>query len=213
MKQIRSMLCTLSVSALALTGGAERASAQVAPLVIDDFTAGAVTLPVSTTYSWVNQTQTGGASHIVGGVRCVNFTVDDNPFARPAAVDIGDGHLVVDTGIHTNHALMLLYGYDTSCEPVGLNQDMSPYEGLRLDFAGMDMGTAGAIAIWSGEEASTYQLSVAPGERARDVPFADFDPPLTLSDVQYIAIVIESGDVDPAQDYALLSIKALPSLQ
>jgi len=203
----------LLLFAAALAGGAAPASAQPAPIVIDDFTAGPVALTVTTTANLVNRTQVGDPAHLIGGVRCLGFNVTGNPFQRQAALDIGGGHLVVDTGILTHHAVTLAYGWDRACEAAGgMHVDMSGQAGLRLDVVGLDRDTAGAIVVWTSAGIASVPLGMVTGERFKDVPFSDFVGDMDLHDVQYLAIVIQTGGVDVGHDYAIRSIKVLPAL-
>jgi hypothetical protein len=204
----RAALGALALFTLAV-GDVATASAQI---LIDDFTTGPVTLQVPVTGFLENRTQPGAA--IAGGVRCTMFDVTGNPYQRAATLDIRDGRLVVDTGVLTDHAIWLLYGWDENCEPAGLDLDLSAYVesgAFRFDFAGLDRGTAGAIVVWGNNGTSAIPFGV--DTVANDFAYArlsDFVGDDVWSHVQHIGIVIQTGGVAPGHDYAIRSIWAVP---
>jgi len=206
----RSCFRILMASAFALIG-AVNASAQ--GLVIDDFTTGP-TDPGSLTLGSTGMresTQFGG--HILGGTRCITLHVTGNPLGRPANVEVregDDGYLAVDTGVQVDHAMVLLYGYDSECNAVGLNYDLSNYDHFRLKFEAVDLGTAGAIVVFTDGGYVSFPLGVPEGLKGTiDVPFARFTGDADWHRVQQIAIVIQSGGPIAAHDYALRSISAI----
>jgi hypothetical protein len=205
----------LPVLALALALWAPAAKAdEPIPILVDDFTTGPDTLVIETTGLIENRTQSDDTGHILGGVRCTHFKVTDNPFNRPSHLDIRGGRLVVDNAIRSEHATWLLYGWDEACGPRGMsNLDLSQHEGLRFDFGGLDQDTAGAIVVWGGGGISSIPFGVAAGgPRHVDVRRADFSGSAEWTDVNYIAIVIQSGGAVPSHDYAIRSIWVLPTL-
>jgi len=221
--QARSVLLTLAVFMATLAGPAARLSAEISVIsdcsrqgapaafaVIDDFTAGPGTATVPSTGT-APLTGSGPSSSIAGGVRRAVLNVVVNPFGRPAGLDIREGHLVVDTGIRTHHSLTLLYGWNADRSPADLNLDLRAFDRLRLHFDAVDRDTAGAVVVWTGGGIVSVPLGAPAGEDfCMDLPFADFaGDPADWSDVQHIAIVIQSGGLAPAHDYAIRSISAV----
>ena len=139
--------------------------------------------------------------------------VTGNPLGRPANVEVregDDGYVAVDTGVQVDHAMVLLYGYDSECNAVGLNYDLSNYDHFRLKFEAVDLGTAGAIVVFTDGGYVSFPLGVPEGLKGVvDVPFARFTGDADWHRVQQIAIVIQSGGPVAAHDYALRSISAI----
>jgi hypothetical protein len=187
------------------------AQADVDGYLIDDFTTGP-TVPGSfliQSEGLQQAVQAGG--NIAGGTRCAILSVTGNKYSRPADLDIRDGHMVVDTGIHTDHASYLLYGWDSGCASTGgMDLNLSGYNAFRITFDALDLDTAGGIEVSSqdGRQAA-IPLGVAAGVTFdTDVLFADlgdFDP----GHVASILIEIESGGFVSAHDYAITSIRAV----
>ena len=206
----RSCFRILAASALALIG-AVNASAQ--GLSIDDFMTGP-TDPGSLTLGSTGMRESSQfGQHILGGTRCITLHVTGNPLGRPASVEVRegkDGYLAVDTGVQVDHAMVLLYGYDSECNAVGLNYDLTNYDHFRLQFEAVDLGTAGAVVVFMDSGSASFPLGVPEGLNVTvDLPFARFTGATDWQHVQEIAIVIQSGGVVAAHDYALRSVSAI----
>ncbi len=186
-------------------------------LVIDDFKTGPVQIEIDT----VDQEQTSQAgAGILGGWRCLELGASVNPYERPLGVEVRegeDGYLAFESGAGIHQSMNLLYGYGDGCNGgAPLATDFSPYTHLRLEFAplyeiygAIDMGTTGAIVVWSTSGASSIPLGIVEQSLTHDVAFTDFTGDVDWSDVQNIAVVIQSGGPVPAYDYILRSFSAV----
>jgi hypothetical protein len=184
-------------------------------LVIDDFETGPVQVEIDT----VDQLEVSqhGAG-ILGGSRCLDLSATVNPYDRPVSVEVRDGeggYLALESGVGVHQSMMLLYGYDDACNSQGLAADFSPYTHLRLEFAPLDIfgaidqGVGGAIVVWSSAGAGSGTLSIDAQTQTHDVALADFDGDVDWSDVQEIAVVMQSGGAVPGHDYILQSFSAV----
>jgi hypothetical protein len=206
----RSRFRILTASALALIG-AVNASAQ--GLSIDDFTTGPTNPGSLALRSTGMRESSQFGPGILGGTRCITLHVTGNPLGRPASVEVRDGtdgYLAVDTGVNVDHAMVLLYGYDSDCNAVGLNYDLTNYDHFRLHFEAVDLGTAGAVVVFTDGGSASIPLGVPEGLNGTiDVAFARFTGDPDWQHVQQIAIVIQSGGLVAAHDYALRSVSAV----
>jgi hypothetical protein len=206
----RSWFWILTASALALVAPVD-ASAQVLP--IDDFSTGPGSMTLRST--GLRQGAQFGAS-ILGGIRCMQLRVTGNPLGRRATVEVREGtpegtpgYLAVDTGVKVDHAMVLLYGYDSECNATGLNLDLTAYDRLRLELEAVDLGTAGAVVVFTDTGYASVPLGIPDGLNfTQDVLFADFSGDADWRHVQQIAIVIQSGGLVAAHDYAIRSVSA-----
>jgi hypothetical protein len=206
----RSWLWILTASALALVAPVN-ASAQV--LTIDDFSTGPDSMTLRST--GMRQRAKFGAS-ILGGTRCIALYATGNPLGRRATVEVREstpegtrGYLAVDTGVEVDHAMVLLYGYDSECNATGLNLDLTSYDRLRLEVEAVDLGTAGAVVVFTNTGSASVPLGIPEGLNfTQDVLFADFIGDADWQHVQQIAIVIQSGGLVAAHDYAIRSVSA-----
>jgi hypothetical protein len=156
---------------------------------------------------------------ILGGARCLGLGASVNEYDRPVSVEVRegeDGYLAFESGAGVHQSMVLLYGYGQDCTSGGLDADFSPYTHLRLEFAplldhygAIDQGTTGAIVVWSTSGASSIPLSIEAHTPNHDLAFADFVGDVEWSDVQSIAVVIQSGGPVPGHDYILQSFAAV----
>lgn len=177
--------------------------------VIDDFTKGPARLTLWSPGFTPNAIQSG--NRIVGEKRCTVLGVSSNPLRRRTNLDIRRGYLIVDTGVQTGHAIFLAYGYDDQCLPVGLNLDLSGHDRFRLDVhSSDDVGTAGAIVVFTSNGNSSAALGIEPGKDfIKEVPFSEFVGVIDWTDVQQIGVVIQSAGVALSNDYAIRSIQVV----
>jgi hypothetical protein len=177
------------------------------PVVIDDFTSGAYSITTT-----APSEQKGQAGSMAGESRCLRLDTPDNPFGRPNSLSVGDGHLLVETGVRVNHALTVLYGFDAQCQNRPMDLDVSTLDRFRIDFDLVDLPLAGAMAVWSPSGVSSIPIcgtGVAPEMPFCEMPFSGFGGDADFKHIQYIAIVFESAGTTFAHDYALTSIRAV----
>jgi hypothetical protein len=206
----RALLPVLACAVVALTGasGALAAPGPPGKVVIDDFSTGPDTIPVTTGFA--QEAQSGG---MVGNVRCIRLDVPLNPYARPNIVTVGGGHLFLETGVGVNHAVTLLYGMDTRCANDPMDLNLKGTDRFRLEFDLLDLPLAGAVVVWSPAGISSMAIcatGVAPGVGFTcDMPFSEFAGEADFAHIQYIAIVLQTGGAIFSHDYGLKSITAV----
>lgn len=91
---------------------------------------------------------------------------------------------------------------------------MTKTRGLRFEFEGIDQDALGAVVVWGGNGISSAFFNVAAGEPGNvDVRREDFAGTADWTDVIYVGTVIQSGGLVPSHDYAIRSIRVLPTLE
>jgi hypothetical protein len=185
-----------------------------AQLTIDDFTTGPkVSFLFSGTDSGIQ------AGSMVGGFRRTNFLVAPFPVVHPGLLQIrSGGPLIVSCGYKVAHRLDIGYGLDGNGGNVPLNLDLSAYNRLVVDFDASDAGLNFNIVLFWASGAfyaiQGFNLGASNVPFSVNFPFADFIPgvpsvPLDVSDIDYIAVIAQTGTPIGSNDYAITSIKAV----
>src|SRR5262249_35493209 len=151
------------------------------------FTTGAGTL---VEHGVATQQAAQAGTSIRGGSRCIVLVVTGNQLGRPVTVEGSNGatsYLALDSGVGVGQAMLALYGYDERCAPKGLDLDLTHYDEFRIDFAALDLDTAGGVIVWSDAGAASVPLGVEAGvEFSKHIPFSDFVGDVDWQHVQQI---------------------------
>lgn len=200
---------------LLMTVGVAWPSIATAQLTIDDFTTGPkVSFLVSGTDSGIQ------AGSMVGGFRSTHFLVAPFPVAHPGLLQIRqNGPLIVSCGYKVAHRLDLGYGVDASGTSVPLNLNLSAFSRLVVDFDASDAGLNFNIVLFWASGAfwaiQGFNLGASNVPFSVSFPFANFTPgvpgtAVDFSDIDFIAVIAQTGSPIGSNDYAINSIKAVP---
>jgi hypothetical protein len=190
-------------------------SIAAAQLTIDDFTTGPkVSFLVSGSDSGV---QPGS---MVGGFRRTNFIVAPFPVAHPGLLQVrAGGPLIVSCGFKVAHRTEVSYGLDGTGANVPLNLNLSANNRLIVDFDASDAGLNFNIVLYwaSGALWAIQGFNLAASDVPFSVvfPFAGFTPgvpgtTVDFADIDYIAVIAQTGSAIGSNDYAITGIKAAP---
>lgn len=159
------------------------------------------------------------AGSMVGGFRRTNFIVIPNPVVHPGIMQVrSGGPLIVSAGYKVSHRLEVFYGVDGAGANAPLNLDLSAYDRLVVDFDGSDAGVNFNIVIWwaSGALYAAQGINLAASSVPFSVqlPFDRFTPGIpgmlpTFNDIDYIAVIAQSGSAIGANDYAITTLRAV----
>lgn len=174
-------------------------------LTIDDFTSGfhRVTLRAHQLERHVQ------AGTMLGGFRHTYFRIGQNPYDRPALLEIRQGGLFAESGIRTYDAIDITYGVDAAGQAAPMNLDLSAYDRFRLRFAASDQQHAIAITVYSGVGIAAGELQPFHADPDDvEIPFSAFKG-VDFTDVDHIAVVIVDANPMGSSDFGLTRISAV----
>jgi hypothetical protein len=191
-------------------------------VTIDDFTAATQNLSVTDGVQESFKKVPPG-SPLIGDSRLITLRVAKPgvpAFAKAATLDIGDGHLVVQSGIQAHPRIEVFYGRSSNSE-TPLHHNLSGCKKFRLHFLASDSGLNINMQVRAENNPGIdAQSGVNIDGHPDGVPFVvDFafstfvpnaGPLPDFADINEITLIIQSGSVIGANDYALTRIEALP---
>jgi len=191
-------------------------------VTIDDFTAATQNLSVTDGVLESFEKAPPG-SPLIGDSRLISLRVakpEVPAFAKAATLNIGDGHLVVQSGIQAHPRIEVFYGRSSNAE-TPLHHNLSGHEKFRLHFLASDSGLNINMQVRAENNPGIdAQSGVNIDGHPDGVPFVvDFafdtfvpnaGPLPDFADINEIRLIIQSGSVIGANDYALTRIEALP---
>jgi hypothetical protein len=192
-----------------------------AQLTIDDFTVGPHNV---TFFSGIDENfqPSDGSPSLLSPGRLTRFIVDPagNPLNQPATLDIGGGFFIVDTGARVFHRLEVFYGIDENLNPVPLNLNLSSFSKFRVHFDTLDQTLNFNLQVLAGNNPELTQCGVNQDGNPSGIPFfVEFDfacfvpsmgPPLDFSDIDFIDLIFQTGNVIGGHDYAITLVEAVP---
>jgi hypothetical protein len=190
---------------------------------IDDFTAATQNLSVTDGVQ-ENFKKAPPGSPLIGDSRLIVLRVEKPgvpALAKAATLDIGDGHLVVQSGIQVLSRIEVFYGRGSNSEAIPLHHNLSGHKKFRLHFLASDSGLNINMQVRAENNPGIdAQSGVNIDGHPDGVPFVvDFafdtfvpnaGPLPDFADINEITLIIQSGSVIGAIDYALTRIEALP---
>ena len=191
-------------------------------LVIDDFKSGS-TARIPVVCGLKDLTQTGS---MAGGTRRTRLIVSNpgancnlsNKYRQTASLQVKPvGAMILNSDNRVFHRLEVLYGQDALNNIQPLNLDLT--EGnlnnrrIRIAFDSMDVGVNFNIVVFMNDGSSRTQCGInfspGPNPFVMDFPLANFGTALgtpDYTDVDYIALIFQSGSAVGSNDYAVKSV-------
>ena len=158
----------------------------IVPAIIDDFSVPtpAVTLPSDVTGLTTGPVYTAGAE-ILGGGRRTTFTINLNPYATPAHLDISEGFVKLSTGVGQFLGFDVIYGLAEdgrlrSLSDSGVGDFLSLGSTFRTNFTVGDDENVFInynIVVWTASGWVIYGDNIEPrafGPTTVDFPFESF---------------------------------------
>jgi hypothetical protein len=128
-------------------------------VVLDDFTEGPYSAEL--VVGQMSDYQSGDPGRLVGGVRSTWFGAWSLPH-HPGTFSVGDGRLVVGTGVDGYHRLEVGHGYVAGgAKPLGL--DLSGCREMVVDFQFLDLGLNFNVLVFTGSGSSQHAVNLNPG--------------------------------------------------
>ena len=200
------------MAALAVFPGEARAESAI----LDDFTSGPyrARLRCGSETAFQNGTMVGGVRNTSVIVPCGGGA---NPFNQPASLEIPKGGpLAFDSGIRVFHRVEVVYGIEKGNVFSPLDLDLSGFDRLRVKFDASDLTLNFNVVVFMRD--GTARAQAGCNIEPRTAPFnldlrlaSDFVPQLGTpdwSDVDAIAIIIQSASAVGANDYAITAFGA-----
>jgi hypothetical protein len=188
------------------------------PLVIDDFTTGAV----RHNHVMAGRRDGDQSGTMIGGRRSTTLLVGHptttNPFSRTASFEIPlDGlPLIFETGVRVNWILQLKYGYTaTTFSPLGL--DLKGFDRIRFTMDSADAGPEVIPELFTDNFGNSLSIGTGVfiknpgsglGPYSFDIPFSAFAAigAPSLSKIDYILFEFVSGTGAGGDDFSIRSI-------
>jgi hypothetical protein len=191
--------------------------------VIDDFTTGKTQMDLRVSGSGADtNTQTGS---MIGGLRHINFFTYANPFLQlgEAKVENG-GPLTVSNGVREFFRLEVFWGIDASNKIVPLGYTPSGCDRLRVTFdsnsalVNFNVQVDTPVALFQdGINLATGPATALPF--CVDFPFSHFvsntagaKPNFAIQGITYMDMVLQSGPVIGANNFAITKVETLDSV-
>jgi hypothetical protein len=218
------------VHGLALVVVAAASAQAQTGLVIDDFKDSPYHTSLTSQLELLTAYQTG--PNILGGVRQTSIVVDQATphFGQPTLMQIRrSGSLVISGGYKSYFGIYLGYGLDAAGGAAPLNLNLTGWGGacpgcdrFRIDFDGSDSELNYLVQVFDsdGQIATAYGPESLSGRVMPfhvDFPFADFVQssarPVDWSRIDYIYVVLQTGNYLGGHDFAVTKVSAIPAPQ
>ncbi|NMO20383.1 hypothetical protein HPC49_41530 [Pyxidicoccus fallax] len=181
-------------------------------LLVDDFSTGAYQVDA---YAGSPDLHYSSGT-MLGGVRGTYvLAAPELPLhQRPASLSIPPGGpLILETGFQVNHRLELVYGRDAAGNQAPLNLDTRSYDRIRVWFDGCDVSENFNIVLFAaGGRHYSLGINTTPEHRpfCIDFPLGKFlIPEADRADIDFIALILQTGSAMGATDFALRSVSLL----
>lgn len=203
------------------------AQTSIAAIAIDNFRTGLT--PRISIFCNVNDTVQLGS--MVGGIRRTRLIVNEagascsvsNKYRQTAAMQIRPSALIVNGDFKVFHRLEIFYGQDELKQNRPLNLDLT--EGglnnrrIRIAFEAMDLVENFNIVLFMKDGSARSQCSMNINPSANpftiDFPLDNFGVALgtaDYSDVDYIALIFQSGSAMGSNDFTVKSVTATSAI-
>lgn len=205
-----------SAPASSTAAAPQAAAGDCAPALVDDYASGSYRSPDLTTGTIDNY----APGTMLGGVRRTRFRVANNPYQFPSTLLVAPPEvatLVVSSGFKGSTVLQIHYGLPAPGSVKPLNADLSCYGRFQVRFTAVDLPLNVNVQVKSASSPSVYQCGLNTAAHTNgfvaNFPFDCFvtndpaHPPVDWTDIDRVALLIQSGSAVAANDYAIRTFK------